>query len=546
MNIYNLTLLIVRMFCFTVSPIDKDRFKESYEAEMRQKDQELELDIPTQLETRQRKFKVDWKRCLKWRELRKAIKSYHMVGDEFFICLALQFLSLLYLGSKILVYSIYVRSDEELATYLDRSLYFPRLFATHKGAEVFSNYSLSLLTYCFSIRILALFRLIRNSLINFEGHHRDWTISQVNVSYAVIHNWKLKDWIPLLSICLRHFRQCKTNKRVGELHRRLGAKLIGDLDKFSDKYLCYRCNVIDFSECYKEVKFLSTEAQVDKSFNRWYLAQPLHRVDPFEFGLMSVSWILALIVISSSLILVLLILTLEELSLTVVPEHSQKSLLEILSYLPQFLSEPRFLIRLLDIFLFILVQLPNQFDSGTFYWDAGITISRARKVNNRLCLDMEMCLRKAATSGERLERQGVSNQNRIGGAIIVLNDRLVNECQKSKRSPLDCRQNTSAGDDEEDLEASILKNIQLTRLIQREFYDIKRVHSAYLNIMMIGGGLCLAFSLSTLQRSMAPISLQCCFVITAIGASAPLLFVSIFSIFVDRQVSGRYLYSEGS
>lgn len=126
----------------------------------------------------------------------------------------------------------------------------------------------------------------------------------------------------------------------------------------------------------------------------------------------------------------------------------------------------------------------------------------------------------------------MSNDECFGAAISVFDGRIISQQDSSFRSH---RNTLALGGD--DLNLGTMRNLRLAKLILAEFDDVKRIYSTYLNIVMIGSGFRLAFSITAIQHSTTSVLLFLCLAATIFGASVPILFVSTYSIFVDRQVS---------
>lgn len=88
------------------------------------------------------------------------------------------------------VYSAYVKANRELAQTIETRYYLPRLFASHKNPEVLASYASVALTYSYAIRLLAAYRLVKNSIINFD-HYKDHNISQVNFNQLAMYDLEL-------------------------------------------------------------------------------------------------------------------------------------------------------------------------------------------------------------------------------------------------------------------------------------------------------------------------------------------------------------------
>ena len=54
--------------------------------------------------------------------------------------------------------------------------------------------------------------------IQYSEHQRVWTVSQMNILYLTVHNWKIGEWSPFMKTLIRHFMELKKDKRVARLH----------------------------------------------------------------------------------------------------------------------------------------------------------------------------------------------------------------------------------------------------------------------------------------------------------------------------------------
>lgn len=86
--------------------------------------------------------------------------------------------------------------------------------------------------------------------------------------------------------------------------------------------------------------------------------------------------------------------------------------------------------------------------------------------------------------------------------------------------------------------SKLVQYIRMAKLVQAEFHDIKKFYSTYLNVMMFGGGFCAAYGFIILPYCSDSFAQFFCFFTAVVFSLAPMVFASIYSVFVDRQVSG--------
>lgn len=431
------------------------------------------------------------------RRVAEYIKQYHCVGNTFFIITAAQFLILFYLCFKAMFHKIVTGTDEKLAQYYADS-YFPRIHQSYPDAYDLDTFVVEICLYILVCRILRLYTLIRNSIINRNGY-KHISIAQLNFSLGAAYQIPLYKWKTLLDIAFSHKRECSEDLSV----RRAHIAFPKDLDKIIDNNHLYEIlyfhNPINFDNCYAALKMDFKGVTKFKWTENWYVSSPCMRIDPIEF-----SWLISAGSVGIPIsLLILTVLTLFMTTHELCTIASDKNENSCLAQIPILLFDLSRFARLFDILAMTFIQLPQQVEAGLLYWDCCIMISRARKVKEALQEDLDYC----------------TTVSKIGYIY---------------RSPY--RRFKISPKDKYGLNRSIHLHIRLTQYIYHEFLDLRTAHAAFLNILLVGGGLLIAISASELLTTESIIK-QLVLRAFMISASIPICLSLFFCIFAEYTVS---------
>lgn len=525
----------MRMYSFCCSPIDRERFK-LIQQENNDEDLSSNYNVVEEIvATYKQQNQVAWQILLSPVQLSRAIKQYHMCDNKFFIHVGIQFVLLVYLLSKSLFHIIYTGSDQTLATYYENQYYFPRLFESYPEPQLFYSLTLSICLYSFSIRIFSTYKLIKSSLINLNGY-KELDVGQINLSYLTFPNWCLKDWFTVIKSSFNYCKKCRQDPIAFKNYIKLNKLMAEKVSKLSNHNLMYDSNVIDFDECYKDFEHLYDANKRDEKFRNWHYSLPIHRVDPFVWAILTFN--IVIITWFSIFLIVLVCICLLYLELLSVAgneiNYGFSDLVRVFSNLPIYLIEPKYLIRLFDIYAYVLIQLPNQFDAMPFYFNSSFMYSRTRKLVDCLQSDLDFCrqgirnLRAKFDSQEQNELSDLNQQFNLWQASCC-NFRFNLAPDGTKTNPWDVNGIKELND-------RLWLMAKLTRRLRIEFLSVKKCHSGYLNLVVVSSGFCIAYCVSLILRAKSYSQLFCLSVNT-IGSLMPLVTIVFFSILMDNAVS---------
>lgn len=536
MGLWDITTYLMLNLSFCVSPIDSRRFNRELRYKIQDKNERLShTHIEHKIDERRKYDHIPWGLMLQPRKLANAIKRYHMCDNTFFIYLFGHLLLLFYMLIKCILHAMITGSDDQLADYIERTYYFPRLFESYDNTHMFYNVTISV---CFSsllIRLASLHRLIKYSLINVNTYKR-FNIVQNNLAYLMFPNWNLTDWLKIYRYALRHEFQRRTDPYVHYKHTRFDEHVAERISNFNHAGLIYHTNIISFNDCYEKFEHFYDPKQRNTRYRYWHYSTPVHLFDPFEWALNTIGYLTfsstAFLLVTS----VNICIYYYELLCIVPKEHYDPlDVLSMASYVSTYLNQPSRLIRLADLIFFAIIQLLTQIDATMYLWDTGIMFSRTRKLICCFESDLRLCLRTNVYLNNRTERyqfrphQFKSNYSyQLMPSIGQISPIYENGYQQSaiyKKNILE-------------LNERLRYMCKLARLLRDEFLDVKSWHSNYVNILIVSNGFCLAYCVSLLTQIETLSSLFCIFV-CAISSTAPLCLSIIYSLSMDWAVSDR-------
>lgn len=436
------------------------------------------------------------------RKLAHLIKQYHCVGSEFFVVVFVQITVICYLFAKAIFHKVMTGSDERLASYYaDR--YFPRLYHSYQNSQNLDLFTANTLFYILVFRFMRLYSLVKNSIINRNGY-KSILMPQLNMSSVAgfrVPNRLLHDFVRLV---YGHGKECKQSRETRERHLRFDSDVETIMMRKSWLEFVYFMNPINFTECYSTFRrYITTEGKSHWAMN-WFVAEPVARLDLTEFSWLVSAFILGIplgcVIVTSLVILA----TTHELC-TVARDNGQD---ECLTQIPLLLFDISRLVRLLDIIALILIQVPQQVEGALFYWDCCALISRTRKVDEALQNDLEFC-------------RSTTRTNELSTMIFVTG----NSCQvfKSKQP----------------VNRSISLHVQLIKCIHYEFRDLRKAHTVFLNILLVGCGLLISISISELFLS-DTLFKKLIIVSFIISCSIPIFLSVFFCILTEHTVSTKH------
>lgn len=440
-----------------------------------------------------------WSRyLLEPKRLVECIKQYHCVGNLFFIMTVWQFATICYLHLKSTFHLFITGDDPELANYYaDR--YFPRIYHSYADSHNLDSFLSSVCTYILVFRLLRLYSLIKNSIINRDGYEYI-NIAQINFTNVSSFELPIFETMRFFRFIQGHSKACANDNRIRRAHLTLADHLEDKMNKKNLVEFIYFHNPIDFTGC-----FTNFERDFSKVYKAnpwwakdWFVATPCPRIDPSEFSLLVTIASIGFPLASLVMIVFVSYVTFFELC-TIAKDNHQD---DCFAQLPSLMFDPSRFIRLFDILASVLIQLPQQIEAAFFYWDCSVMIARARKVNEALQEDLDFC----STETQRIDNPSTAKHKRV--------------TSKEKK----------------ELNNSICLHIRLTRCIYHEFSDLRVAHSMFLDVLLVGGGLLISVSTSSLLVSNSIVK-QAILGSFIISCCVPIILSVFFCILTEVTVS---------
>lgn len=413
-----------------------------------------------------------YKHLTRPREVIQYIKRYHCVGNEFFIITATQFGILYYLGLKSLFYRFAVGRNQELAKYYaDR--YFARICHSFPNSYNLDLFTANVCTYLIILRTIRLYTLTKNAIINRNGY-RNATICQSNMCAMSCFCLPVEKWILYWKLMWNHKKECNENRHVKELHLMFEDATEDAVKRKPIVEFTYFRNWFSYDGCLKGLGDEYSKLDNKPSYAKgWYIPMPIDRVHPTEFF-----WVVVLTAVGVPLIIFLVssvvVFAIFGELYAIASDNNEDSCLAQVAVM---LSSLASYLRIIDIFFYVIMMVPQHADAGMFYYDCCVVIGHANKVNEALQEQLKFCKAEA-----RFHDDAASSNHLM--TFIHMSDygsnRIGRPSLKEKKR----------------LNRSIMFYVRLIRCICQEFRDLRRAHEGFLNILLVGAGLLISISIS--------------------------------------------------
>lgn len=408
-------------------------------------------------------------------ELIKLIKRYHVVGNKGVISIFFQLAVVVYIWIKAVFHPIYTKRDPQAAEYYV-SHYFPSLLESYPNQYELYGLISAQSSYALILRLYVIVRLVKRSVMNRNGY-REIEMSQMNGVFVESFVWPLKDWIRVCFSGCKHYLFCTRHPLRRSCNRciiaaRNACRDQSHLEETREDHLHSRCwdwnslpetsgpeflcciNPIDFARCYRRYGL-----EMDNR-RRAVLHYPK---DNCRIDISELSWLVILtfaampIVLFNTVIVAFMNILIESAMLG--PMGGESATIGYLRRIPKLFMDAGRVLRLIDSYLFYLVPILHVAEQAVVHLDIGALLSRIRKLNDRLEADLEVLICNSLAERGRTHRP---NKNRIGSA---------------RRKALN---------------QSIEISMFLAKTISDEFASLKRSTTTFLNLLLLGGGICLA------------------------------------------------------
>lgn len=495
-------------------------------------------------------------------EMIRLIKRYHLVGNGFIVYFIVQFVVLIYLSSKAIFHQIFTIRNQQSAQYYAIH-YFPRLFESYSDIKYMYGVATVTCLYCLVVRLLMAYKLIRKSIINRNGY-KEIDLTQLNLVFLTTLCWKLEDWFRILNIGRKHGKliaRCRHHEHTydhnhGDLGRERQAHLdlgkqVSHLKPSTEIGAHGLENSIDFSECFKMYGFdMNKESRMIRE--SWYIPESNCRADLWELAWLVYVVFLGVPSLWGSVICLMILTSLYELTkLTANPAGVFDR--ECLGQIMNLIKNPNHLIRLIDIQLLILCQIPHHVDAAMTYTNLVIFVSRIRKVVERFQNDLDFCTNRAlsyhlahqedpsANCGktDSLRYNVTDCTNDQSGHITDDGDLIqyIMFITSPGRSDLNQRSFPNITTAEKAaLNRNLRSNVNLIKSIDLEFKWLRESLTAYFDVLLIGCGFYFSVLFSAILVSESPWT-KILMVAAAVSVSYPLAMIVVFAVLIEYRVS---------
>lgn len=540
-------------------------------------------------------------------QLLQLIKRYHLAGNYFLIGCLVHFAILIHLIVKSIIMIVAespgfgadggtgvdsrAPASRKVNEYYKSPLY-PYMVGSFKEPYSMNNMILAMLICCLCSRLLSAFRLIRGSIINQKSYRRIW-VTQINIVLLTFLWLKPAEWVTVLRQASHHSKGLKygqekeaDEKDVQQLrdHLFLDETAACKLEKNSVRQLMYSENTIEFKRCYGDLHFIPS-LERSKSHRDWFSTAHHYRVC---IGVLRSALLFSvcgsLILINLSFIFLMAVLYLELISSmpsnTVAKTWSElamnlmahlqtngiyNGLLDALTNSVKHFYDPVHLIRSIELYVFLLLNVPNYLDAVAIYADLVITNGRIDKLIRLLDFETKLSHHVGDTgstnysslfeqtmfevepinrraSGRQLmnplrasfkhKQRQFSKFNKLFGRSLKTNSLVpFVESQQSRRKPMEWSEI-----EVEKANNRVLRLIKLSNLLYYEFIDLRSRHSLYLNLLFVGNGISSSYMLTLMSIVRDPVQLLLIF-LALLTSLLPILVILVFCAILERRVS---------
>lgn len=509
----------VTMYC---PPINHERFKREYKSrykllgdEEKQRRQSTEYDQfdKISLETGSRLLSF-LSRSIK---TYKSIKSYHMIGNINMVLQILHVLILFHLFIKSIIYLVVPNgnNDREIMKHLD-SIYYPHIAVTSSRPYVLIYLVFGLSSFCLLIKIIRIRNVIDISLKNAD-QYTDLKVSQVNNSYLATFNLTFKEWIILWKYINKHDEYYHSKKAIYLDHLKFNSEVQQKLPILADRDALFYVNPIDYEKCYLDLNILADYENRVKRYKNWHVPLPIDRTSLLGLREILIAAFLGSIFSYIGVSLALIGMIYLELR-SDFPYDYLPSIEELLKVLPLHWFNLVNSIRTFESFILITTQVLNTYDIVCANMDVHTITSRLHKMvlifKNHLefAQNQTELNSKGSKSNEKVEKRR---------QILTLAYNEKNIDSNSLYSAYNKR---------------IERDIASVRLIYYEFINIKKYHTEYFNLFVLGGGICAAYTIPVFMSN--PISAESLILIPALMSSMlPMISILLHCARMERTVS---------
>lgn len=467
----------------------------------------------------------------------KHVKRYHGSGNNFAWFGFIEIMLLSYLWTKTMFHQIVTGTNQEIADYYSQRN-FPRVFESVPHQYQLYGLINSFCLYALILRLFITARLIKRSIVNRNGY-KEIEMTQLNGGFLASLRWPIRDWVKVCFIAFNHYKICdKDYKRKCSLEREAekNAHLhvtphpVENIQETGSLEFIFRENLIDFSKCYEFYGF-----DIEHKVPQWHYPLRNCRMDIWELSLLVWLTVLGTPAVVGSIGSMMLVDLYIELAL-LSEKKFDSTFMECVGELPNLLTRPSLLLRMFDVAILLVVQLPHLVEAATTYLDLITLISRIRKLNERFKVDLESCKHFALmyhSDNQQLEPANSRTDSNCSYPYSANQLELDFTCHQEHKTHIYGNMNTRQ---KHALNKSLKQSLNMAETISKEFISLKRTLTSYLDLLLIGSGFCLAVAASVVIGAETKL-IRVISVFAISSCSGPLIISAVLCMVVESMVS---------
>lgn len=449
------------------------------------------------------------------------IRECYMVDGFYVIMQIFYILFLVHLSTKAFIYAFFIKEDDkEMMKYLD-SIYYPHVAGVSTKPNLFNFLFLGHSLFFLIIKLMRFCGAIAFSLRN-ANEYNDLRICQLNSAYLSTFYFNLKDWLKLWDYVDNHEKGFHSNRDTQVSHLEFNNLIQRTLSRLPEKDAMFYVNPIDFNKCYENSILANYRKQ---SNSDWHVPYPTERIsvsglrEIFMVTILGSSSILFGTVMST-FVVIYLELRSELLKLHYSPTFQEIILIALYhwSYLKHWIRAAESIMMIFTLFFCIL-------DLACAYVDVHVVTGRVHRIAQIFEHYLEF------------PRRYMKQIDQMHPYWRLIEEQNVELFQRL--TYLQGENSHDNGDHYKILtnyNEQTRRDIVLIRLIHREFLYIRRHHTQFFNLFVLGEGVCIAYITPVVA------SLQLCaetFILVAalISSILPIIAIFIFCARLERTVS---------
>lgn len=203
--------------------------------------------------------------------------------------------------------------------------------------------------------------------------------------------------------------------------------------------------------------------------------------------------------------------------------RAANTITELINAWGSHLSNPLHLLRATEMFFLVLLQFPHQFDSVMVAFDSSILIAKVSKVT--AILKEELKLRRHSREAALRVFPEV-----FGGKLDIGLIKSVTKRKTNGKIICGLRYN---------LNRRLRRQTQLISLLYLEFLDLRETHTRFINLIIVGNGISLSYTLS-LFISVKELSGLVILTVASVSCIIPILFSLSSCAAIEKVFKGLY------